>query len=474
MHAQSVAISGDVSPVETPNPSASWSIPGTLTVGNSGVGALDISMGGVVTNNLAAYLGNLVGSVGTASVTGAGSQWNSSRNVSVGYAGNGTLTVADGGVVTSYGAANYVGMIATGAGTMTVTGPGSQWNSSGALSVGQSGNGTLTVTDGGVVTSYGGILGQVGGGVGTANVTGPGSQWNSTATLTVGNLGSGALTIADGGVVSDVGVGVSNTAASIGQQAGGISTVTVTGSGSRWTNSGSLIVGNGGDGALTIADSGQVSAPQVFIASSAGSRGTLNVGAVAGVAATGPGALNATTVSFGAGMGVVNFNHTDMTGTYAFGPAISGAGAVNQIAGYTVLTGDSTYTGGTTISGGTLQLGNGGTSGSIVGDVTDNGALAFDRSDTSSFGGVISGSGVVNQIGAGTTVLTSDNTYTGGTTISAGTLQLGNGGTTGSIASDVADNGALVFNRSDALSYGGAISGAGTIAQIGSGITTLG
>ena len=40
-----------------------------------------------------------------------------------------------------------------------------------------------------------------------------------------------------------------------------------------------------------------------------------------------------------------------------------------------ILTGDNTYTGGTTISAGTLQLGNGGTTGSIVGNVTDNGAL---------------------------------------------------------------------------------------------------
>ncbi|MET3654893.1 beta strand repeat-containing protein, partial [Dyella japonica] len=256
---------------------------------------------------------------------------------------------------------------------------------------------------------------------------------------------------------------------------------------------------------------------------------------------------------------------TGLTGTLQ-GVSADGAttGALTKVgAGTLILGADNTYTGGTTISAGALQLGNGGTSGSIVGDVTDNGALAFDRSDTSSFGGLISGSGVVNQIGAGTTVLMGVNTYTGGTainagtlqvsddanlgdatgglsfdggtlqttaalttnrattlnagggivdtngfdvtfggvtsgvggltkagagtltltgnntytgltTISAGALQLGNGGTTGSIASDVADNGALVFNRSDALSYGGAISGAGTIAQIGSGITTLG
>ena len=78
--------------------------------------------------------------------------------------------------------------------------------------------------------------------------------------------------------------------------------------------------------------------------------------------------------------------------------AVQGPGAL-------ILTGANTYTGGTTISaaipfetsGGTLQIGNGGTSGSIVGNVTNNGALVFDRSDTITFGGAISGTGSVTQ-----------------------------------------------------------------------------
>ena len=82
----------------------------------------------------------------------------------------------------------------------------------------------------------------------------------------------------------------------------------------------------------------------------------------------------------------------------------------------------STYSGGTTIGAGTLQLGAGGTSGSILGNVADNGTLAFNRSDTVSFRGVISGTGLVNQIGSGTTVLTGNNSYGGATTVSAGSL----------------------------------------------------
>src|SRR4029079_2814499 len=111
---------------------------------------------------------------------------------------------------------------------------------------------------------------------------------------------------------------------------------------------------------------------------------------------------------------------------------------------------NNTYTGGTTINSGTLQLGNGGTTGSIIGDVTDNGTLAFNRSDSVIFNGAISGTGSVVNQGSGTLILTGTNTYTGGTTINNGTLQVGNGGTTGSIAGNVVDNGTLAFNRSDA------------------------
>ena len=98
---------------------------------------------------------------------------------------------------------------------------------------------------------------------------------------------------------------------------------------------------------------------------------------------------------------------------------------------HAVLTGANTYTGATTISAGTLPLGNGGTTGSVAGNIVDNSALVFNRSDALTYAGLISGAGAVTKIGAGTLSLTGDNTYTGATTISAGTLRLGNGGTTG-------------------------------------------
>jgi fibronectin-binding autotransporter adhesin len=93
-------------------------------------------------------------------------------------------------------------------------------------------------------------------------------------------------------------------------------------------------------------------------------------------------------------------------------------------AGTLFLTGENTYSGGTTISGGTLQLGNGGTTGSITGNVVNDGVLVFNRFDAMTFAGIISGSGAVQQIGTGTLTLTGTNTYTGGTTINGGTLSV--------------------------------------------------
>jgi outer membrane autotransporter protein len=146
---------------------------------------------------------------------------------------------------------------------------------------------------------------------------------------------------------------------------------------------------------------------------------------------------------------------------------------VQSGSGTLILTGNNTYSGGTTIRAGTLQIGSGGTTGSVLGNVTDNGSLAFDRSDSVAFGGAISGTGALVQSGSGTLTLTANNTYAGNTTINAGTLQIGNGGATGSITGNVTDNGTLAFDRSDSVTFGGAISGTGALVQLGSGILTL-
>lgn len=168
--------------------------------------------------------------------------------------------------------------------------------------------------------------------------------------------------------------------------------------------------------------------------------------------------------------GTLVFSRSD---TMNFAGTVSGSGNFQQ-SGTTILTANNNYTGGTAINAGTLQLGNGGTTGGVQGDVLNNGSLVFDRGNGVTFAGIISGSGNLVQTGSGTLILTADNTFSGGTNIASGsTLQLGNGGTSGSVTGNIVDNGTLIFNRSSTLAFGGVISGTGSLQQDGSGTTTL-
>lgn len=153
---------------------------------------------------------------------------------------------------------------------------------------------------------------------------------------------------------------------------------------------------------------------------------------------------------------------------------LAGNAGLNKTgAGTLIVTAPGTYTGGTTISAGTLQIGDGGVSGSIGGDIANNGTLVINRSDSVTLSGVLSGSGALTQAGSGTVILSGENTYTGGTTVSTGTLQIGDGGTTGSIAGAIANSGTVAFNRTDDITAAGAITGSGSLVQQGSGKLTL-
>lgn len=160
--------------------------------------------------------------------------------------------------------------------------------------------------------------------------------------------------------------------------------------------------------------------------------------------------------------------------TYAFN--ISGGGVIRTDNVNThILTGTNTNTGGVDIAFGVLQVGDGGTTGSISGPAVtrSNTSLTFNRSDTVVYSGAINGSGGLRQMGSGMLVLTGAVNPVIRTQVLAGTLSIGAGGTTGFIGGNILNNAALVFNRSDAVTYAGAISGTGTLAKQGAGTLTL-
>jgi fibronectin-binding autotransporter adhesin len=503
---------------------SSWANAGSLLVGDSGTGTLIIEDGGAVSAGDISYVGRDVGSQGTVTVSGQdangnASTWTNSSDLVIGQFGTGSLTIMDGGVVSD--ATGYIGASGGRTGTATVTGIGgngaaSSWNNSGDLNVGDGGTGTLNVQAGGTVNVTGNLsvgfdgtgtlnitnggkvvsgLGAIGNGAGSgaALVSGPGSTWETAGRISVGLFGAGSLRIEDGGVIS-------SNEGIVGDSTQG--DAVVTGAGSRWDNAGQFTVGSFATGTLRIEDGASVTSNQGYIGANADGSvvvtgaGTswrivpfnLNIGfnAVGSLAiedgalvraeggvtlgdgpAAGSGTLTlqgtagnlAVLETFGieAGAGTAsvtldggllratgdndtffsNFDAWDITlgangGTIdtdgnaiGISPRFVGAGAlIKDGAGTLTLTGANIYTGGTTIVAGTLQLGDGGTTGAVLGDVADNGTLAFNRSDIVSFAGAISGTGGIEQDGAGTTILTGANSYGGATVVNAGILRI--------------------------------------------------
>lgn len=451
----------------------------SVTIGNlQGAGTLKTRTGNFPAQTTTVQSGNFAGSItgtgqlvkttaGTLVLTGANS-----------YSGNttisgGTLQLGDGGTTGSIdngNITNNASLVFNRSNAMNFTRA-----ISGSGSVTQSGTGTLTLSG--------------------ANTYAGGTRVNS-GTLQVAAasaLGSGGLTMAGGKLAATSTMTFSN---GVSFAAGTASTIAAA------TNRTLTLGGALNLGANATATFG--SATETGVVSLAGNSATVDTTAAVVVAGgtlrvgNGPlvsavlGNIASTTVNSGAtldlnsqnvsirniqGAGTLQTGSKSSQATLAgglFGGVIAGAGKLVKSGTDTLtLTGTNTYTGGTTISAGTLQIGNGGTTGSISGNIVDNGVLQFNRSDDIAYAGGISGTGSLTKSGAGTLTLTGTNGYTGGTTIEAGTLQVGNGGTTGSIAGSITNNAALVFDRSDSLTVAGDIGGTGGLTSNGTGTLIL-
>ncbi len=144
--------------------------------------------------------------------------------------------------------------------------------------------------------------------------------------------------------------------------------------------------------------------------------------------------------------------------------------------GKLTITTDNDNVGATLLRQGSVQIGTSGTSGLLSGNISmnTNTTLIFNRSDASTFAGVISGQGtVVNNSTNGTLTLTANSPFSGGVLANAGTLQFGDGsGITGSLAGRVTNNATVTYNFNNAVTINNSLSGTGRVNLVNSTATS--
>jgi fibronectin-binding autotransporter adhesin len=162
--------------------------------------------------------------------------------------------------------------------------------------------------------------------------------------------------------------------------------------------------------------------------------------------------LNGEEGAFAIGGGTNKILIINGTGTYDFAGVIqNGVGQANGLTmngagGTQTLSGANTHTGTTLVSAGTLNI-TGGLSGS---NITVNGATAnFTESST----GVIAGTGTTFTLTNGNATLAGTNTYTGATTLTAGTLSVGADANLGNGNALVFNGGTLQITGTDLTTY---------------------
>ena len=403
--------------------------------------------------------------------------------------GSGTLTLTgasthSGGTTVSTGLVNFNSLANFGTGTVSLAGGGLQWATGTTTDVSPrladlGGGGSTFDTNGNSVTLATALTGSgrlIKTGAGTLALTSGNTYIGGTTVL------AGTLQIGDGTASGSIIGTISNSATVAFNRSDDYSyngTITGTGglenngptlrlataqtyTGPTNLNSGSLILPSSSNQFLS-------AATKVNIASGASLNlsGQTNL-TIAGLTGTGQ------VLSIGNSRLTLNIaaNDTSLFAGVFFSRRLaltkSGAGTLTLVGANT--NADST----TIVSAGTLQIGDGGTTGSLPTNIVNNATLAFNRSDGSSYSGIISGTGELIKLGPDGITLTGASTYTGPTTISAGTLNFGTDNVLPS-TSAVSVNSGANLNFSNFSGTIGSLAGAGRVISLsGSSIVTTG
>lgn len=420
--------------------------------------------------------GNASFDIGSNSLTVGGN--NSSTQYGGSISGSGGFTKSGGGTLTLIGNQSYNGGTTVNSGTLSLGNGGASGSVTGnilnnaTLRVNRSnayehtgsitGSGVFFKEGAGTFTLHGMLSQTAGIGVSAGTLIVDGSASTGTANV------AGTLQIGDGGGGSFSGnVLLTNPAAQLVFNLSGSPTYAGTINGS-----GQLI--KRGTGTLTLASSSGYGGGTVL------EEGTLSIGndsqlGASGVEVTGMGGTlrvsgtHSTTRDFDTG-GSLGF---DISGgvDYTIEGDILGIGPITKLGiGTLIIAGDQASAGLIDLQFGTLQIGNGGTTGAIARNVSNNGTLVFDRSDDIVYGGQISGNGSLRHQGAGKLALTGVNSYFGPTTVVDGTLQIAADDNLGNSTLLTLDNATLRVTSTHATSRNITLQGVGTF-DIANGVT---
>jgi len=321
-----------------------------------------------------------------------------------------------------------------------------------------------------------------GGGGGASGGGGGGSGAVGGAGVTSGTGGSGAAGFGGGGGGSNAGAGGS----------GGSGAVIVRYRGTQAAVGGAMSIGTGTSSGYTIHSFTTTGSSALdFSGLASGSAGRLgsvvftgNLSGSGGIVKAGIGILSllgtnsytgGTVVAAGRLVGnsrslqgsitnnaTVEFNQST-SGTFT--GSLTGSGTLVK-SGSGTLTTFSTPAGGTTISGGTLVA----TGYTLGGRIVNNGVLETRNSEFTNVTGAVSGTGAV-RVAAGIVTVSGTLAHTGGTTVMGPFTSLV--GTSNSLRGDMVNNGAVTFNQSMSGTYGGMISGSGSLTKSGVGLLIL-
>ena len=190
--------------------------------------------------------------------------------------GGGQLVIRNGSIVDNCSplATTYIGLLAQSVGTVLVHGDTTEFRNT-SLNVGGHGSGTLDIEAGAFVSSFTGSVGVRSGGLGTVNVSGSGSKWDMESGLKIGDQGFGELNIQnEGRVFSGTG------RAGIG---GGTGMIEVSGASSQWRVTSNSHIGESGTAMINISNGGYVKNDTAFVGEKVTGNGSVVV--------TGPGSL---------------------------------------------------------------------------------------------------------------------------------------------------------------------------------------